>query len=378
MADLFFYGTLCHRPLLRLVLGAGRADLSAIPARLAGYRAVWAAGRSFPLILPAKGDAAEGLLARDLTEADLARLDFYEGGFGYRLTDVEVATEDGLAPARVYLPDPGLWQPGAPWDLADWVARWGALTLRAAAEIMDHFGQVTADEIARRDPTIRMRAASWLRAQGPAPPQALRKGLGAQDVTETARRRRYTNYFALEERDVRFRQFDGSMSPTVERAAFVAADAVTVLPYDPVRDRVLVVEQFRAGPYMRGDRFPWTLEPIAGRIDAGETPDATAHREAWEESRLTFDRLIPIGSYYPTAGAVTEYLYSYIGLADLPDTAGGVAGEIAEAEDIRSHVLPFETLMEALDSGEADTAPLILSALWLAARRPALIAGAAS
>ena len=61
----------------------------------------------------------------------------------------------------------------------------------------------------------------------------------------------------------------------VTRAAFVSGDAVTVLPYDPLRDRVLVVEQFRAGPQARGDAQAWQMEAIAGRIDPGETPEAS-------------------------------------------------------------------------------------------------------
>jgi nudix-type nucleoside diphosphatase (YffH/AdpP family) len=162
----------------------------------------------------------------------------------------------------------------------------------------------------------------------------------------------------------------------VSRAAFVAGDAVTVLPYDPVRDRVMLVEQFRFGAHVRGDPCPWSLEPIAGRIDGGETPEGAARREAGEEAGITLGELIPIGRYYPAPGATTEYLFSYIGLADLPETAERLGGLATEAEDIRALVIGFDALMALVDSNEAENAPLRLSALELARRREALRARA--
>ncbi|MEL7115301.1 MAG: NUDIX domain-containing protein, partial [Pseudomonadota bacterium] len=163
--------------------------------------------------------------------------------------------------------------------------------------------------------------------------------------------------------------FNGEMSETVKRAAFVSGDAVTVLPYDPRRDRVLVIEQFRFAPFVRGDRHPWSLEPVAGRIDAGETPEEAVRREMREEVSLDLGALHHIGSYYPSPGAVTEYLYSYIGIADLPDKAAGIGGLEDEAEDIRGMLLGFDELMALVSSSEAQNGPLILSALWLAAHR---------
>ncbi len=115
-------------------------------------------------------------------------------------------------------------------------------------------------------------------------PATLRRQASADDVVVAELRHPYTWFFGVEEADLRFRRFDGSLSPQVTRAAFISGDAVTVLPYDPVRDCVMLVEQFRFGPYARGDTNPWSLEPIAGRIDAGESPQTAARREAQEEA----------------------------------------------------------------------------------------------
>ena len=135
---------------------------------------------------------------------------------------------------------------------------------------------------------------------------------------------------------------------------------------------MLLVEQFRAGPHHRGDPQPWQLEPIAGRIDPGETPEAAARREAVEEAGLHLGPLIEVARYYPTPGICTEFLYSYLALTDLPDGAAGVFGLTEEAEDIRGHLVSFDHLMALVASGEAGNAPLILTALWLQRERAGL------
>jgi nudix-type nucleoside diphosphatase (YffH/AdpP family) len=235
-------------------------------------------------------------------------------------------------------------------------------------------GERPADETARRWGVIRARAQARLNAARAAP-TTLRRRAGPGDVAVSARRTPYAAFFAVEEYDLRHARFAGGLSEPVTRAAFVSADAVTVLPYDPTRDRAMVIEQFRAGPFARGDPQPWSLEAIAGRIDPGETPEDTARREAWEEAGIALGRLIPLARYYPSPGAKAEFIHSYIGLAELPDAAAGLGGVAHEHEDIRAHVVTFHRLMELVETGEAGNAPLILSALALAGRREALRAG---
>ncbi len=186
----------------------------------------------------------------------------------------------------------------------------------------------------------------------------------------------YKNYFSVAEFDLQVPRFDGALSDTMTRAAFVSGDAVSVLPYDPVLDRVMLVEQFRFGPHIRGDEAPWKLEAIAGRIDAGEAPEQTARREMLEETGVEVGKLFAIADYYPAPGAVTEYMYSYVGLAALPDGAAGVAGLAEEDEDIKSHVLDFADAMEMLRDGAVDTGPLVISLLWLSLHREDIRKGA--
>jgi len=369
MADFFFYGTLCHAPLLARVLGR---PARTTPARLADHAVHWAEGGAFPLILPAAGRAAEGLLLEGLTDAEAARLDFYEGGFRYLTRDVPVQADGRTVTARVYFPEPGRWQPAAPWSLADWVARYGAAALATAGDFMDLMGEHPAEQVAARYGAMLTRGAAHVRAATGPQPATLRRATSPGDVVIHARRTPYARFFAVEDWRIGWRQFDGRMGDPADRAVFVMADAVTVLPYDPVRDRVLLIEQFRTGPLARGDSAAWQLEAIAGRIDAGESPEEAGRREAMEEAGLTLGDLLPVANYYPSPGAITEYLYSFVAPVDLPDGTAGIFGAVEEAEDIRGHLVPFDRLMELVASGEVANAPLILTALWLQRERARL------
>ncbi len=237
------------------------------------------------------------------------------------------------------------------------------------AAVLRYHGHLTAAEVRRRLPALRVEAASRQRAAA-APQRGLRVGSG--EVVAEVPHPSHAGFFALDLWKLRHRRFDGGMSPELTREVFVAGDAVTVLPYDPVRDRVLLVEQLRMGPLGRGDPLPWQLEAIAGRIDPGETPEEAARREAVEEAGLVLGALEKVAEYYPTPGAVTEYLYSYVALCDLPDGVAGVFGAAEESEDIKGHLIGFEQLVEVTSAGEIGNAPLLLTVLWLQRERARL------
>ncbi|MFD1914390.1 NUDIX domain-containing protein [Halodurantibacterium flavum] len=374
MTSFFFYGTLRHEPLLRAVLGR---EVVTEPALLADYRVHAVADQDFPMILAEPGATATGVLARDLGPGDIERLDYYEGGFGYDLRQVSV----GGQAAQIWVPRAGLWQPAGDWDLAAWAERWGTLQVAAAEDAMALRADRPVAELARRWPKVQVRASARLRARGSdAPAEAARLGAAgtpeAADIRIAARHEPYANFFSVEEYDLSYPRYDGAMSPVVNRAVFVTGDAATVLPYDQARDRVLVIEQFRVGPFARGDGRPWLLEPIAGRVDAQEDPETAIRREAEEEAGITLGALHPVGTYYPTPAAKSEFLYSYVALADLPDGAARAGGLDEEAEDIRPHLLTFSELMALVDEGALTNGPLLLSALWLARHRDRLLRNA--
>lgn len=175
----------------------------------------------------------------------------------------------------------------------------------------------------------------------------------------------YARFFSVEDLRLRHRLNAGGWSDELMRTVFVSGDAVVALPWDPVRDRVLLIDQFRPAPAARGDAQPWLYETIAGRIDPGETPEETARREAEEEAGITFSRLFEAPANYPSPGALAELLYLFIAIADLPDDSAGLGGAAHEGEDIRSHLVPRARLMEMVDAGEIRNGPLLTLALWL-------------
>jgi ADP-ribose pyrophosphatase len=249
---------------------------------------------------------------------------------------------------------------------ADWSIFEGREGEVMAGLVLRALGRLSPEQVGRRLGALRVEAASRVRAQDAAA-RGLRVGSG--EVSVEVPEPSHAGFFGLDLWRLQHRRFDGGMSPTLVREVFVMGDAVTVLPYDPVRDRVLLIEQMRMGPLGRGDPLPWQLEAIAGRIDPGETPEAAARREAVEEAGLALGALEKVAEYYPTPGAVTEYLYSYVALCDLPDGVAGVFGAAEEAEDIKGHLVPFDRLVEVLASGEIGNAPLLLTVLWLQRER---------
>ncbi|MBS8225972.1 NUDIX domain-containing protein [Vannielia litorea] len=373
MVDIFIYGTLMHMPLLRVVLGADFDAVDVQPARLPGWRVEAVPGEVYPMVRADPEGVAEGLLLSGLTEEALARADFYEGldNYGYLRKPVEVQTETGTAQATVYVPVSEDGQRGAPWLLSDWEARWGELSVLAAEEVMWWMGRASTTEVGKRYGVICTRAQARLNARQTAP-TTLRRAAQEGDVEVVALSRPYAGFFAVEEYELIHRRFGGRPSAQMHRAAFVSADAATVLPYDPVRDRVMLVEQLRTGPLARGDAQPWVLEPIAGRVDPGETPEDCARREAQEEAGLELHRLIPIGGYYPSPGAKSEFLHGFIGLAELPDGVAGLGGAEDEGEDIRAHIVGFEAAMALVESGEANIGTTLISLLKLAGLRDGL------
>lgn len=358
----FLTGPLLSAPLRTAILGA---EPAARPLRIADHALRMAGARVGLVAEP--GAVTEGLVL-DLDPEQAARLDWHQTAAGLRpltlVIDGDAVLAHGLDPATPA-------EPWEPWEPGAWQARWGDTVRATAGDVLALRGTVPVAAVRARYRLMLVHGASCARAAAEPLATSLRHRAGPDDLAVAGRRQPYANFFAVAEYDLSFRRFDGRMSPVVNRAAFISGDAVTVLPYDPVRDRVLLVEQFRAGPFARGAQ-PWQLEPIAGRIDPGETPEDTARREAVEEAGLALGALLKVADYYPTPGAKAEFVYAFVALADLPDGCEGVFGMEGEAEDIRGHLVPFEHLMALVASGEVATGTLLLSALWLQRERPRL------
>lgn len=362
MNAIFVYGTLCHLPLLEVVLDRAAYQIEHSDAILPDHSVFKAREGDFPLIQSNPGSSARGLLLSDLSVRDLARLNFYESGFGYTLRKMWLRNGQG---AQVFFPPSEGVSAEAPWRLAAWVERDAEIAVQAAHEVMSYMGKRSATQVAAMFPMIRARASSALAAQH------AKHGAGTLGgrVTVESRERVYADFFALDTLHLSHQRFDGGMSPVLDRAVFMASDAALVLPYDAARDCVLLVEQFRLGPLARGDGSQWLLEPIAGFVDPGESAEDCARREAREEAGIDIETLVSVTEAYPSPATSSEFYYIFVGLTEIPRQPPEETGLEDEHEDLRTHVMSFDALMELVDTQQVANVPLALCAYWLARYR---------
>lgn len=173
----------------------------------------------------------------------------------------------------------------------------------------------------------------------------------------------YDGFFRLCAYQIQHRLFAGGMSDRLVRECLERGDAVALLPYDPVRDEVILIEQFRIGALHRKNG-PWLLETVAGVIEAGEQKPDVARREAHEEAGITVKHLVSICEYLVSPGCTSEFVTLYCGLVDTTG-AGGIYGLADEHEDIRATVLSREAAFKALAEGHIVASPAVIALQWL-------------
>ncbi len=181
----------------------------------------------------------------------------------------------------------------------------------------------------------------------------------------------FQGYYRVDRFHLSHDRFAGGTIGPFTREVLERGHAVAVLPYDPLTDHVLLIEQFRPGPVAAQDPEAWQIEIIAGIIDSGEAPEQVAVRESQEEASCPLDELVQIAECYLSPGCNSEYCTLYVGRANL-DLAGGVHGLSAEHEDIRTHILHLDEAMDWLALGKIRTAPAIMALQWLALHRDEL------
>lgn len=188
------------------------------------------------------------------------------------------------------------------------------------------------------------------------------------DVIETKLIHR--GYFDVRRWRFRHRRFDGTWSPELDREICEKGPAVVVLPYDPVLDRVVLIEQLRIAGHAGGSS-PWLIETVAGAVEKGESPEESARRELKEEAGLEAQALAFMGSGLPTPGTASEVFHGFVARVDAVGV-GGVHGNIGEAEDIRAFVLEFDKALDWWREGRIGMLPAVTLLLGLAVERQRL------
>lgn len=195
------------------------------------------------------------------------------------------------------------------------------------------------------------------------------------DVTIESDARVWDGRFPLDRVQFRQRRFDGTWSGTRTWELWRRGRAAALLPYDPVADAVVLIEQFRL-PALAAGHDPVLVEIPAGLADRPESAETTARRETEEEAGLVPDRVLPVAEVMLLPGGCDEVCDLFIGRVTVPPTdANGIAGHaglLSEHEDIRVRVWPATEAIAAAVAGKMPNVLTMLALLWLAARRDTL------
>ncbi|MDO2949474.1 ADP-ribose diphosphatase [Aeromonas simiae] len=191
-----------------------------------------------------------------------------------------------------------------------------------------------------------------------------------KDVEVLEKRVGYDGFFKVNSYRLRHRLFAGGWCEPIVRELFERGHAVALLAYDPRRDQVVMIEQFRIGA-LETASSPWLLELIAGIIEPGEAPDEVARRESEEEAGVTLGRIEHAMSYLVSPGGTTERIEIFIGEVDASQ-ANGLHGLPEEGEDIRVHVIDRQNAYALVQSGRIDNAASIIALQWLQLHHEAL------
>jgi ADP-ribose pyrophosphatase len=196
-------------------------------------------------------------------------------------------------------------------------------------------------------------------------------GPASPRVRVLTRKRLHDGFYQFDLLSLEHERFDGGWTGPLRRELLVQRSAVAVLPYDPVADRVVLVEQFRAG-CIDGPGEPWLIEVVAGLKEAGETPETVAAREIHEETGLTATgRMEFVCRYRASPGGTSEQVDVYVAEIAAP-AEGGLFGAADEDEDIRTHLVAADEVFAMARDGRITAANSIIPILWLELNRERL------
>ncbi|MEO1460276.1 MAG: gamma-glutamylcyclotransferase family protein, partial [Pseudomonadota bacterium] len=170
---LFFYGSLRDETLLSCVLGRAPEAVSLEAAVLPGHEVRAVAGEGFPCIVAREGAEAPGALLRDATEAEAARVAFFEDEAEFELAPMTVRAAGGEAQEALVCRPLARIAPRGPWRLEDWAPEARAMLIEAAQEVMALYEAGVDWSDPALWPGIQARAAARARGKG----EARRPGL---------------------------------------------------------------------------------------------------------------------------------------------------------------------------------------------------------
>lgn len=190
--------------------------------------------------------------------------------------------------------------------------------------------------------------------------------VNAKTIHETA-----NGLFSLKDYAIQFEKHDGST--TVEnRLVFERGNTVGILPYDPIRDEVVLVNEIRPAMLVNGDD-PFNPALPAGIVDAGETSLQAATRELREETGFSVDNICIIHpGAYVSPGGTSEKMALAVAIIDSSKAGSGIFGKASEGESIKTEVISSGEFINRAERGELYDMKTVTMAFWLAAHKKEL------
>ena len=172
----------------------------------------------------------------------------------------------------------------------------------------------------------------------------------------------YSGFFSLNKYEFIHEKHNGEWTSTVEREVFSGAHVSTLLPYDPIKKEIILIQQIRAGVLSRYDEN-YLLEIVAGIVDEGENPEQTAIRECFEETGCEVKQIHPVQSYFPAPGSSESYYHLYLGEIQAFD-GERIKGLEKENEDILVKSFKIEEVKQMLKEKKIMNGLTLVALQW--------------
>ena len=172
----------------------------------------------------------------------------------------------------------------------------------------------------------------------------------------------HNGFFKMNEYILKYKKYDGSWSKEVKREIFGGAMVSAVLPYDPFKREIVLIQQFRPGTITK-EFNNYLYEIVAGIIDSGEKAEDTAKRECLEETGCEVKKIIPIQGYFPAPGSSESFYHLFV--AEIETFEGErIMGLKTENEDILVKSYKISEVKNKLQRGEILNGLTIIALQW--------------
>ena len=172
----------------------------------------------------------------------------------------------------------------------------------------------------------------------------------------------HNGFFKMNEITLKYKKYNGNWSNVLKRELFGGAQVAAILPYDPVKKEIILIQQFRPGTISKNFNN-YLDEVVAGIIDDGETPEIAAKRECYEETGCKVKKLIPIQGYFPAPGSSESFYHLFLGETETFEGTR-IMGLENENEDIMVKSYKFKDVREKMQNGKILNGLTLIALQW--------------